>query len=115
MQKVGKVAYRLQLPDGIGIHPVFHVSQLKRHCGSNAVPSADLPLVGKDGKIKTEPMQVLETRALPRNKMLVTQWLIQWVNLPPESVSWEDADFIKATCPEFYSNTIRSWFPNFET
>lgn len=80
MQRVGKVAYRLQLPEGVGIHPVFHVSQLNKHYGANAVPSPEL--VGDDGKIKTEPQLVLETRALPRNDTLVTQWLVQWVNLP---------------------------------
>lgn len=115
MQRIGKVAYRLQLLEGVRIHLVFHVSQLKKHCGTNAIPSADLPLVSKDGKIKTEPVQVLETRALPRNKLLVTQWLIQWVNLPLDNASWEDADFIKATFPEFYSKTIQSWFPNSTT
>jgi hypothetical protein len=78
----------------VQIHPVFHVSQLKGHKGSHAIPDQELPLVGLDGKIKTEPLTVIETRSLPRSAVLVPQWLIQWANLTPEETSWEDANFI---------------------
>ena len=115
LARVGNVAYRLLLPDNVGIHLVFHVSQLKKHCGKDAIPSSDLPLVGEDGRIKTDPAAVLETRAMPRHQQLVTQWLIQWINLLKENASWEDADFIKSTFPDFYSQTIRSWFPDDQT
>lgn len=112
VEKIGSLAYKLQLPTGVKIHPVFHVSQLKKHLGTHAVPEEGLPLIGQDGKIKTEPIQVLQTRSLPRNKVLVTQWLVEWANLASEDSSWEDANFIKTVFPEFYSATLKSWFPN---
>lgn len=114
IQKVGAVAYRLQLPAEVRIHPVFHISQLKKHLGPRAIPDPRLPLVDNEGRIKTEPVAVLDTRALPRPPQLVTQWLVQWRNLSPEESTWEDADFIKGTFPEFYAETICSWFPSNE-
>lgn len=67
-QKVGKVAYKLQLPDEAQIHPVFHVSQLKRHLGTHAVPMANLLAIGPDGQVKTEPVAVLQRRMVPRGE-----------------------------------------------
>lgn len=94
---------------------MFHVSQLKKHLHTHDVPSAYLPLVGPDVKIKTEPLAVLETRSLPRNGALVTQWLVDWENLKPEEVTWEDASFMKQVFPDFFASTIKSWFPNPDT
>ena len=108
--KVGRVAYKLLLPDGTNIHPVFHVSQLKKHVGPSAVPCVDLPLVRADGMILTEPVLVLETRQVPRNNLPVVQWLVQWANLPPDEASWEDATFMKKTFPAFFKATIDRWF-----
>ncbi|XBH77409.1 hypothetical protein VPH35_103898 [Triticum aestivum] len=115
LEKIGRVAYKLQLPVNVGIHHVFHVSQLKKHLGSHAIPSPDLPLVGTDGKIKTNPLDVLETRSLPWNGVLVTQWLVEWENLKPEDATWDDANFMKQVFPAFFANTIKSWFPDRNT
>lgn len=110
LARIGQVAYKLLLPEGVGIHPVFHISQLKKHIGPRAVPCADLPLITSDGTIQTEPVLVLETRQIPRNNVVVVQWLVQWANLPPDDASWEDADFIKRTFPGFFKQTVQGWF-----
>lgn len=101
MERIGRVAYKLQLPDDAHIHPVFHVSQLKKHVGLNAVPLPGLPLVGDDGKVKNYPVSVLERRVIPRRNEHVVQWLVQWENLDSTDATWEDAAFIQKTFPQF--------------
>lgn len=101
IEKVGQVAYRLQLPNDATIHPVFHVSQLKKHLGKRAIPMPNLPSVGPEGQIKTQPTAVLQRRIMPRNGVAVTQWLILWENLGPTDATWEDADVIRSMFPTF--------------
>ena len=100
-KKVGRVAYKLQLQEASMIHPVFHVSQLKKHLGLNAVPLANLPMVSADGRVKTEPVAVLDRRIIPRGNDVIAQWRIQWLNLTPDEATWEDVPFIQKTFPDF--------------
>jgi hypothetical protein len=72
-----------------------------------AVPQTNLPLVTLDGHLKLEHVVVLDTRTLPRRDEIITQWK----NLSDDHTTWEDKFFIKASFPEFYSKTIREWWP----
>ena len=89
IQKIGAVAYKLQLPEGARIHPVFHVSLLKNFVGELAEPSQELPPVNEEGVVILEPQHILDTRWVKRGNKFEEENLIQWKHLPVEDATWE--------------------------
>ncbi|XP_026458467.1 uncharacterized protein LOC113358977 [Papaver somniferum] len=77
LQRVGSVAYKLQLPVGSGIHTIFHVSQLKKKIGLSASTLPFLLVVDHNGHFVVEPVAVLNTRTTLRGQQPLHQVLIQ--------------------------------------
>lgn len=102
LERIGQVAYKLLLPDRCLLHNVFHVSQLKKHLGSQAVPTPGLPLIDNKGTIKVAPAAILDRRLIPCNNETIAQWLIHWLNLRQSEATWEDAAFIRKVFPGFH-------------
>lgn len=65
VQKVGAVAYKLVSSLGSIIHPVFHVSLLKKKIGSKYFPSTTLLKV-EEGVYKIYPIVILARRRIPK-------------------------------------------------
>jgi hypothetical protein len=74
VQKVGSVAYRLELTESSLVHPVFHVSQLKKAVGSKYLVSS-LPLDIQSLQV-TE--KVLQKRLVARDACTIMQILVKW-------------------------------------
>jgi len=84
------------------IHPVFHVSMLKKKLGDNVAANPTLPPVDNSGQFLIEPIAVLDRRLVKRNNQAVVQLLVQWVNMPTSEATWEDYDSIVQRFPHFH-------------
>lgn len=98
LARIGYVAYCLQLPSDAKIHPVFHVSRLKKAIGP-AVASQPLPsFLSEDSVLQVTPEQVLDTQFSPSTGQL--EVLIKWRSLPDFESPWELFDVIQHQFPD---------------
>ena len=86
--KVGEVAYKLDLLEESKIHPVFHVSQLKRHV-SLPTTQFPLPLLDASGLLSKEPISILDRCIVRKGNTAVTKVLVQWRNTILEDATWK--------------------------
>jgi len=101
-QRLGKVAYRLSLPPEAKIHPVFHVSLLKKYVGASLPAVVDLPSISDEGQIQVEPEQVVDTRWIKRGTKFIEESLVQWKSLPAKDATWEDTHLLKQQFPALH-------------
>jgi Chromo (CHRromatin Organisation MOdifier) domain len=101
LAKMGAVAYQLNLPVGSLIHPVFHVSQLKKKIGPTTTVHAQLPLMGPGSQPMDDPEAILQRRMVKRNNQPAVQVLVKWANRAEEDATWE------------YYTELGAQFPNF--
>ncbi|CAN6308396.1 unnamed protein product [Urochloa humidicola] len=109
LERIGAVAYRLQLPAKAKIHDVFHVAFLKKYIGESPQVIAQLPHV-VHGRAVLTPEKVLRVRPAASGWEL----LVQWTGRGAIDATWESLDQFKGRYPEFqledelFSNQGRS-------
>jgi hypothetical protein len=100
IQRIGAVAYKLELPPDCAIHPVFHVSQLKPFT-PNYTPVYDkLPAPPDITAPTARPHKILERRLVKKGNAAVPQIRVQWGNLSPEHSTWEDYHVLRHRYPD---------------
>ena len=97
--RMGKVAYKLKLPNDAQIHPTFHVSQLKKAIGE---VTEVLPLptqLNSEGELVVEPEGFVSTRVNGGTGQ--DEILVKWKGLPTHECTWEWVSAIKKRFPNF--------------
>jgi hypothetical protein len=100
LQKIGVAAYKLELPAGSLVHPVFHVSQLKPYTADYSPVYADLPKIPDLTQRDLQPQCILQRRLVKKGGAAIVQVLVQWQGLPADSATWEDWTVMQARFPD---------------
>ena len=89
IKQVNEVAYRLELPPSMKIHPIFHVSLLKPYKDST-IPrrlQAPPPPIEVDGAEEFEVSEILDS-SINRGKL---EYLVHWQGYKVHERTWEPA------------------------
>jgi hypothetical protein len=95
LQKIGTMAYKLELPASSRVHPVFHVSCLKKVIGDKIPVQTIFPELDEEGKMILEPEAITDTRIRQLRNRSISEYLIKWRKLLAEDSTWEDESFIE--------------------
>ncbi|XP_010541181.1 PREDICTED: uncharacterized protein LOC104814705 [Tarenaya hassleriana] len=96
--RMGEVAYKLKLPKGCNIHPVFHISQLKKALGGNIQPNQLPRQLTRDLELQVQPKDIKDSRYTKEGRLEV---LVEWQDLPEHESTWEVAEDFNKQFPSF--------------
>ncbi|KAJ0547862.1 putative nucleotidyltransferase, Ribonuclease H [Helianthus annuus] len=102
VEKVGMVAYKLDLPAEAHIHPVFHVSLLKGPVGA---PDKVVPLP-VEARFNLRPVAVIDRKWVKRGNRAAMKVLVQWRDQTVQDATWEFLDDMQLRFPDFSELTL---------
>jgi hypothetical protein len=91
----GQVAYQLALPSQSKLHPVFHVSCLKKVIGTRCQVQTNLLDLAEEGSIWLQPEAVLDQHEHRLCRRTIKEVLVQWKDTTPTDATWEPTTILQ--------------------
>ncbi|XP_076896790.1 uncharacterized protein LOC143549900 [Bidens hawaiensis] len=104
IERVGKVAYRLNLPQELqGIHNTFHVSYLRK-CLSDESTNVPLNDIEVDNKLNyiEDPIAILDQKVKKLRNKEITQVKVQWKHRKGSAATWESKKEMRENYPQLF-------------
>ncbi|XP_013739929.1 uncharacterized protein LOC106442838 [Brassica napus] len=107
IERIGEVAYRLNLPEEMRIHPVFHVSMLRKHVHDpKAIEMEQIENLQTNLTYPEGPIRIGERRIRKLKNREIPQVQVFWGKRNRVILTWEDESRFKASHPEFFHEDI---------
>ena len=106
LQKIGEVAYKLNLPSNALIHPVFHMSCLKAKLEQQVIPIPTLLDITTEGIVNPEPVVVLQERSHSLRNRTITQVFVQWQGSNQDDATWENLYSLQQQFPHLVGKVL---------
>ena len=105
MKRVGTVAYHIQLPEEMSdIHPVFHISQLKKCLRVPAEEIVQVEAIDLQNDLWYQEVliKILDTVTKRTRNSEVRICRVQWSRHGVEEATWEREDALKKEFPHLF-------------
>ncbi|GJW13551.1 putative reverse transcriptase domain-containing protein [Tanacetum coccineum] len=110
LAKVGKVAYKLELPQELSrVHHTFHVSNLKK-CYADEPLVMPLEGIHVDDKLQfvEEPVEIMEREIKRLKRSRIPLVKVRWNSRRGPEFTWEREDSFKQKYPQLFTNRASS-------
>jgi hypothetical protein len=109
VKRIGKVAYKLELPPELtGVHPVFHVSQLRKCVVVEKRVPAQAPDVQETLEYLEYPVRILDWAEKSTRNTTTRFCKVLWSNHSEREATWEKESALREKYPHLFETEVTS-------